>query len=67
MKTGNATYVSDFAIGDRVFADGCDDLSMTVTAITWRSTHALVECSWVSGQAYSAWIEPFRLTRKDSR
>lgn len=59
------SYASQFAIGDKVFADGCDDLTMTVTAITFRSTHDLVECSWISGQSYAAWIEPFRLTKKD--
>ncbi len=57
------TYESPFSIGDRVFADGCDQLTMTITAVTFRSTHALVECSWVSGQSYTAWIEPWRLEK----
>ena len=57
------TFDSDFAIGDRVFADGCDDLIMAVTAVTFRSTHDLVECSWISGQSYTAWIEPWRLEK----
>lgn len=61
----SATYKSPFAIGDRVFADGCDDLVMIVTAIQWRSTHSLIECSWISGQSFCVFIEPFRLTLKE--
>jgi hypothetical protein len=56
-------YYCHFAIGDRVYADGCDDLTMIVTAVIWRNTFTLVECSWVSGDAKAAWIEPWRLTR----
>lgn len=57
-----ATYHSNFALGDRVFADGCPDLVMVVTAIQWRTERELVECSWMSGGAHTAWIEPWRLT-----
>ena len=62
-----STYESEFALGDKVFADGCDDLIMIVTAIQWRSTHALIECSWVSGDARTAWFEPWRLARSDKQ
>lgn len=61
------SYHSTFAIGDRVFADGDPDLTMIVTAISFRSSHAQVECSWLSGQAHTAWIEEWRLERAEAR
>jgi hypothetical protein len=57
------TFESEFALGDRVYADGCDDLIMIVTALQWRCTRVQVECSWMSGGAHTAWIEPWRLTK----
>lgn len=55
------TFRSPFPLGARVYADGREDLTMIVTAFTWRGSHVLIECSWMSGQAQAAWIEPWRL------
>ena len=60
-------YQSKFSLGDRVYVDGCCDLVMTVTAILWRCEREQVECSWMSGGAHTAWIEPWRLALYEAR
>ncbi|MFM7008593.1 MAG: hypothetical protein ACKO0Z_04575, partial [Betaproteobacteria bacterium] len=57
---------SQFAIGDKVYADGCEDL--TVTAIQFRvNNNVMIECSWLSGGSYAAWIEEFRLKKAETQ
>jgi hypothetical protein len=56
------TYESLFAIQDKVYIDGDQSLVVTVTAVVWRNEKPSIEVSWISDQAKTAWIEPWRLT-----
>jgi hypothetical protein len=53
-------------IGDRVVADGADEIAMTVTAYTQRKNSRMVECSYFfDGHSQVAWIEDWRLERAE--
>jgi len=58
-----ATFESPFALGDRVWIDGCRDLTAIVTGLCWRNERVSVECSWIAvSDAKEAWIQAWRLT-----
>ena len=65
MESVASHFKSEFDFGDRVLIDGCDSIKATVLAFNFRSTGSpLVDCAWFhNGEAKSAWIEEYRLTR----
>lgn len=59
------TFESPFAIRDKVYIDGDESLVGYVTAVVWREEKPVVEVSWVSDCAKTAWFEIWRLTKWD--
>jgi hypothetical protein len=63
---GQKQFTSRFALGDKVVADGEKDLVMRVTAMTFRSNVALVECSYfANSDSKVVWVEEWRLSAAD--
>lgn len=52
-----------FGVEDKVNIDGCENLYVYITAITWRSQDKITyECSWIAnGDPKIALIEEWRL------
>jgi len=55
---------AEFSVGDKVWVDGCRELTGIITAIQWRHVDMVnFEVSWISnGEPKIALIESWRLT-----
>lgn len=54
---------SDFSLKEKVHIDDDPSITASVTAMTWRTSSALLEVSWIQdGQNRACWVEPWRLT-----
>ena len=64
---GQKQFASQFALGDKVIADGEKELVMRVTAMIFRSNVALVECSYfANSDSKVVLVEEWRLTAADN-
>lgn len=57
---------TEFRVGQTVNVDGCKEHGYVVTALQFRKIDgrtglSMVEISWFSNEAKTAWVEPYRL------
>jgi len=58
---GQVRFLSEFALGDRVYIDKDGSLIGVVTAVQFRTTVSTVEVSYIhNGDAKTVWVEAWR-------